>query len=71
VEGVSDHDLHGQAVGLAARHDHAAKMLNKALDLRHALVIRQFEKAKTEAELTSSWVEARQRGDIPAGYGPC
>ena len=68
VEGVSDHDLHGQAVGLAARHDHPAKMLNKALDLRHALVIRQFEKAKTEAELTSLWVEARQRGDIPAGY---
>jgi hypothetical protein len=68
VEGVTDHDLHGQAVGLAAHHDRPAKMLNKALDLRHGLVIRQFEKAESEAELTALWVEARQRGDIPAGY---
>ena len=68
VEGVSDHDLHGQAVGLAARHDRPAKMLNKALDLRHGLVLRQFEKAESEAELTALWVEARQRGDIPAAY---
>jgi hypothetical protein len=68
VEGVTDHDLHGQAVGLAARHDRPAKMLNKALDLRHGLVIRQFEKAESEAELTALWGEARQRGDIPAGY---
>ena len=68
VEGVTDHDLHGQAVGLAARHDRPAKMLNKALDLRHGLVIRQFEKAGSEAELTALWGEARQRGDIPAGY---
>jgi hypothetical protein len=68
VEGVTDHDVHGQAVGLAARHDRPAKMLNKALDLRHGLVIRQFEKAGSEAELTALWGEARQRGDIPAGY---
>jgi hypothetical protein len=33
----SDHDLHGAAVSLAARHDKAAKLLHKALDERHAL----------------------------------
>src|SRR5512144_114691 len=31
----TDHDLHSAAVGLAGRHDKAAKLLHKALDERH------------------------------------
>jgi hypothetical protein len=31
----TDHDLHAAAVGLAGRHDKAAKLLNKVLDERH------------------------------------
>jgi hypothetical protein len=31
----TDHELHHQAVSLAAKHDQAAKLLHKALDRRH------------------------------------
>jgi hypothetical protein len=66
--GDSDHDLHGQAVSLASRHDAAAKLLNKALDQRHRLAINQFDAAKTEAAIGGLWQAARQRGDIPGAY---
>ena len=47
----TDHDLHGTAVTLAARHDEAARQLHKALDRRHKLAVSQFDKAATEDEL--------------------
>jgi hypothetical protein len=64
----TDHDLHHKAVSLAAKHDQAAKLLHKALDRRHKLSISQFGKARTEAELTTSWRDAVKRGDIPGAY---
>ena len=64
----TDHDLHHKAVSLAAAHDQAAKLLHKALDRRHRLSISQFDKARTEADLTSLWRGAVQRGDIPGAY---
>jgi hypothetical protein len=64
----TDLDLHHKAVSLAAKHDPAAKLLNKALDRRHKLPINQFAKARTEAELTLLWRDAVKRGDIPGAY---
>jgi len=64
----SDHDLHAAAVGLAARHDKAAKLLHKALDERHRLPINQFAKATTEQAVRAMWREAVQRGEIPGAY---
>ncbi|MFI4986426.1 MAG: DUF2325 domain-containing protein [Alphaproteobacteria bacterium] len=66
--GASDHDLHGQAVHLAERHDGAAKLLHKTLDKRHRLAIKQFAKAKTAEEVRALWREAVKRGDIPGTY---
>ena len=66
--GVSDHDLHKQAVLIAGRHDGSAKLLHKALDHRHRLPINQFARASTEDELRALWAAARQRGDIPGAY---
>jgi Uncharacterized protein conserved in bacteria (DUF2325) len=66
--GATDHDLHHQAVSLAAKHDQAAKLLHKALDRRHRLAISQFGKAKTDADLTALWRDAVKRGDIPGAY---
>jgi hypothetical protein len=37
---ATDHDLHATAVTLAQRHDAASKLLNKALDQRHAFCAR-------------------------------
>jgi len=66
--GSTDHELHGAAVTLAARHDSAAKLLNKALDNRHRLTINQFTKVDTEESLRGLWQEAVRRGEIPGAY---
>lgn len=63
-----DHDLHSVAVSLAARHDKAAKLLNKALDERHRIAIHQFAKIRTEDEVRSLWRDSVKRGEIPGAY---
>jgi Uncharacterized protein conserved in bacteria (DUF2325) len=64
----TDHDLHSAAVCLAARHDKASKLLNKALDERHRIAIHQFAKARTEEEVRSLWRDSVKRGEIPGAY---
>jgi hypothetical protein len=64
----TDHELHGTAVTLAARHDNAARLLNKALDNRHRLAISQFAKVGTEDRVRELWREAVRRGEIPGAY---
>jgi len=64
----TDHELHAAAVGLAGRHDKAAKLLHKALDERHRLPINQFVKATTEDAVRALWREAVRRGEIPGAY---
>jgi hypothetical protein len=64
----SDHDLHSRGVNLAGQNSPAAKLLHKALDDRHSLAIRQFGRAKEEAEVRALWREATLRGDIPGPY---
>ncbi|MBV9757099.1 MAG: DUF2325 domain-containing protein [Alphaproteobacteria bacterium] len=68
VAAASDHQLHTEAVRLADRHAGPAKLLNKLLDERHRLAIRQFEAAASEAALRALWQAARERGDIPGAY---
>jgi hypothetical protein len=68
VDGASDHDLHGQGVLLANLRDGRGKLLHKALDKRHRLVIGRFEKAKTIDEVRTLWRDAVRRGDIPGAY---
>jgi hypothetical protein len=64
----TDHDLHSAAVGLAGRHDKAAKLLNKALDERHRIAIHQFAKVHSEDEVRSLWRDSVKRGEIPGAY---
>jgi hypothetical protein len=66
--GATDHELHHNAVSLAARHDLAAKLLHKALDHRHKLAINRFARAADEAALGELWREAVKNGDIPGAY---
>ena len=65
---LSDHDLHGQAVGLCNRHTASAKLLHKALDHCHDLTIRRFARLQGEAAAMQGWAEARRAGDIPGAY---
>jgi hypothetical protein len=68
TQGCSDHELHGVAVGMAGRHDDAARQLHKALDHRHKLSVHQFAKAETEDAVRALWRDAVRRGDIPGAY---
>lgn len=65
----SDHALHGAAVGLAGRHDAAAKLLNKALDERHRTAIRRFDAAKDTVAVRGLWQAAKAEGTSPAPTG--
>jgi hypothetical protein len=64
----TDHEMHGIAVGLAARHDDAGRQLHKALDHRHKLAVSQFSKVDTESGLHTMWRDAARRGEIPGAY---
>lgn len=65
---LSDHDIHKRGVGLASDQKLGAKLLQKALDNRHANAIRRFEHASTAHDVLERWREARGRGDIPGAY---
>jgi len=67
-QGCNDHELHKIAVGLAGRHDEAARQLHKALDQRHKLPVSQFAKAESEDAVRALWRDAVRRGDIPGAY---
>ena len=68
AEKESDHELHGRAVLLAQKKDQPSKLLQKALDRRHRLIVNQFNKARTTDELRTLWAAAVQRAEIPGAY---
>jgi hypothetical protein len=68
AETAGDHDLHMLGVLLANRPQAGAKMLQKTLDRRHEMALRQFAKAKDTAAICALWEDAMRRGDIPGAY---
>lgn len=68
AESASDHDLHKQGVALAGRAQGGGKFIQKALDRRHEVAIKQFAKAEDEGALHQLWDDAVRRGDIPGAY---
>jgi Uncharacterized protein conserved in bacteria (DUF2325) len=68
AEGADDHDLHVMGVMLAGRREAGAKLLQRALDRRHGLSIKQYARAKDEETLRRMWEESVQSGDIPGAY---
>jgi uncharacterized protein DUF2325 len=68
VESADEHELHVLGVMLAGRRESGAKLLQRALDRRHGLSIKQYGRAKDEAELRRMWDESVRSGDIPGAY---
>jgi hypothetical protein len=68
AEAADDHDLHVMGVMLAGRREAGAKLLQRALDRRHGMAIKQYARAKDEATLRRMWDESVQSGDIPSAY---
>jgi hypothetical protein len=68
IEAADDHELHVVGVMLAGRRDAGAKLLQRALDRRHAIAIKQYAKARDEDALRQLWDTSMRSGDIPGAY---
>ena len=68
VDGLSDLDVHHEAVRLASQGGAVTKALNKALDQHHEAAIRRFKCAADEAALARLWEESLQQGEVPGAY---
>ncbi|MEJ8852957.1 DUF2325 domain-containing protein [Variovorax robiniae] len=64
---ASDVEIHHEGVSIASQTG-GGKALSKALDKRHELVIRSFEKAKDAEALEALWQQALQGGSIAGAY---
>ena len=65
---ASEHLIHGRAVHLAGSKDIGGKLLNKALDKRHAIIIKRFARARNAQDLLDLWREFFEHGDISGAY---
>ncbi len=68
VEGWSELEIHHEGVLKTTQRGDFAKLVNKALDQRHAVALRRFAKAHDEAALAGAWDEAGRQGEIPGAY---
>ena len=68
IEAADDHELHVVGVMLAGHRDAGAKLLQRALDRRHAIAIKQYAKARDEDALRQLWDASMRSGDIPGAY---
>ena len=68
IEAADDHELHVVGVMLAGRRDAGAKLLQRALDRRHAIAIKQYARARDEDALRQLWDASMRSGDIPGAY---
>jgi hypothetical protein len=56
--------LHVEAVSLSCSRNAAAESMHKLLERKYALVIKRFERAKTDAEVLALWQECLERGEV-------
>jgi hypothetical protein len=68
VRTASDHALHGIGVKLAGRKDIGSKLLNKALERKHATAIRRADRLATSDDLRGYWRDAFDKGDVAGAY---
>jgi hypothetical protein len=65
---LSDHDVHKIGVAMSSDPAKGAKILHKALDSRHAAIVKRLGTASGCAEVRRLWEEARAKGEIPGAY---
>jgi hypothetical protein len=63
-----DYDVHVLAVYECANRNSLAEQLQRTLDERFAVVVRQFRGAKDEAGVTTLWHHAVERGDVAGAF---
>ncbi|MCJ2137427.1 DUF2325 domain-containing protein [Methylobacterium sp. J-026] len=65
---ITEHRLHGEIVQIAGRKDGGGRLLQKALDRRHARDIDRFAEARTAEAVRALWKASVERGEIPGAY---
>lgn len=65
---ADDLEVHHEAVSLAQRDGPAARAIQKALEQRHGIAIRQFAAAMDAQSVLAGWNQALASGDVPAAY---
>lgn len=65
---ASDHVLHSRGVRAAGQRDIAGKLLNKALDRRHDVMIKRFARLSNPDDIRQLWLECLERGEIAGAY---
>ena len=71
AETADEHDLHVMGVMLAGRREAGARLLQKALDKRHALAIKQYAKAKDEEACAGCGTRRSRAATSPVLIGRC
>jgi hypothetical protein len=68
VDGLTDLEVHHEAVRLASQDAEASRALHKALDRRHDGALARFAGAKDAEALTRLWQQALESGEVPGAY---
>ncbi len=68
VDGLSDLEVHHEAVRLSSQSSQAARALGKALDRRHEASVQRFARAKDAAALAELWQQSLKSGEVPGAY---
>jgi hypothetical protein len=65
---MNDHDIHTAGVRYASTDGLPTKLITKALDEKHASVVRKLSTAEDEAFLRECWANARRDGMVEGAY---
>lgn len=63
---IDPYRLHVEAVSLSCSRNAAAEAMHKLMERKYALVIRNFERAKTDTEVLALWQGFLERGEVAA-----
>lgn len=61
---IDPYRLHVEAVSLSCSRNAAAEAMQRLLERKYTLVIKRFERAKTDAEVLTLWQESLERGEV-------
>ena len=67
-QGASPYDVHVHFVKAVATKNSLSKLVDKALEKRHASAARALRRARSERELDDLWKELVARGDVAGSY---
>ncbi|MFT3821656.1 MAG: DUF2325 domain-containing protein [Rubrivivax sp.] len=68
VDGLSDLEVHHEAVRLASQDHEVSRTLHKALDRRHDGAVARLAAARDAAALGRLWQQALESGEVPGAY---